>query len=446
MDTVAVYNVLFVDDEVLDIQNFFKKFYGSNQDATVLEYENNKFIFNYTSSLKDAFDTLRFSKIQPDPIVLLDLNFPEEAEDGFWLLEKINVMSPDIPVIMLTGLDITEHAFKAGILNADRFLGKAEFFHSPDDIEFLLTEIVHTAYKKKHQPELHDRDHLITAEKYAEEGYDKGEQEYPATIAYYLYENEKILKLIDKTKIRCGENPLKICDIGCGTGRIEELITKKYNLNGENIYISCVDFAGRMLHKLHKKNIFPEGERFFLDRASAENLKIFHNEAFDIVLMGFGVPSYTKYYLSVAEASRICVSGGYCLFSVYNEDSAFYAAQKNNDWGIHERPIAAYANPETGKLYIGDDKEINCETFSVQNFERLLRRNNFEIEEITTFPTLYVSLPFPVVSIMPDSKDSIEEFPFCKLFSKKIYEMDKLFSLSNPNQGHYILILAKKRY
>jgi ubiquinone/menaquinone biosynthesis C-methylase UbiE len=76
-----------------------------------------------------------------------------------------------------------------------------------------------------------------------------------------------------------------------------------------------------MLRVLRDKKITQEGNSFRIRRSVAERLSWAKDESFDLVIMGFGLPSYTRYYESLAEAYRVCKRGGICLASVYNENS-----------------------------------------------------------------------------------------------------------------------------
>jgi len=441
---IEIYHVLFVDDDADEIKETLKQYSGSDGKAEIIQFVGKNYFFHFCTSLNEALDILKFT-LHPVQVVVLDYLFPGEEHDGLWLLKKIMHMSPDIPVIMTSGPSYNpETAHKVGLLQADCFLDKALFFQKkkPQEFEELLNQIDHVIYKKRKQPELHDRKHLELVESFADKGYDEEEQSYPATIAYYLFENEEILKIVNRIKDKKGQ--LAICDVGCGTGRIEELILSEFNLERDRISITGIDFSGRMLKRLKDKELHSENEFFRFERASAESLELFDRESFDLVILGFGFPSYTKYHLTMGEAARICRSGGYGLFSVYNEDSVIYDAEKNVQWDENERPIAAIAELITGKLNVGGERNFDCETFTIEQFSKLVNRQGFEIEEINTFPTLHASLPNSAVSQMPDCLEPLDGFPFCKLFSRKLYELDKAFSRATPKKGHYIVVSAKK--
>ncbi|MCP4677641.1 MAG: methyltransferase domain-containing protein [Deltaproteobacteria bacterium] len=433
--------VLFVDDEVETIRRYIDRYRGATTDGAIV-YDGFIIVFEYEATLDTAYDLLRFERTSIDAVIL-DVIFPEEGRrNGLWLLKRVVEMSPDLAVIVLTQFPHPAAAHQAGLLRADRFLGKSEFLQDddPDEIELLLSEIIHLVDTKNQQPELHDRRHHEEANVYADEGYDEGEQKYPATVAYYLFENEIIVDLVRAVLRKNGR--ADICDIGCGTGRIEEMLAREFKLDGGELHIEAVDFAGRMLGILQSKAIYPEGDRFRLSRGSAERLALFPDASFDLVLLAFGIPSYTRYQLSLGEAARVCRRGGRALFAVYNEESVIYEAQAKLSWGESEQPVAAIADRETGKLKVGGVKEFSCETFTVDSFRRLVQRNGFRPEYVETFPTLHVALPRSEIEAMPDSKEFMPEFPHCPFFSKKLYELDRNFSRASSGRGHYIVVTA----
>jgi len=123
-----------------------------------------------------------------------------------------------------------------------------------------------------------------------------------------------ILKTITDLLDTCpSERRLRILDIGCGTGRVQELLAH-HNQRGR-IEVVCVDFSGGMLRCLQSKlekmsdsclfsfesnchSIDDVKLHLSLFRAPAEYLAFVgerYPDGFDLAIMGFGFLSYVKY-------------------------------------------------------------------------------------------------------------------------------------------------------
>ncbi len=435
-------HILFVDDQADQIRGYVARYPSGTTDGERIVREHCAYVFRYAASPLEAWDLLRFSRVDVD-VVALDVRFPGHAEDGFWLLKNIMQMTTDLPVIVLTQTPDFQIAHTAGYYRGDRFLPKELFLNTdnPADLDLLLNEIDSVILSKRAQPEMHDRTHLVMSEAFADH-YDMTEQSYPATIAYYLFENELITTTIES--LRSSGSCVRICDVGCGTGRIEELIQRTGAWARDQIQVTAVDFSGRMLRLLDEKHIRSEVDELRLVRASAERMECLDRESFDFVIMGFGIPSYTKGHLSTAEAARVCRKGGVGLFSVYNERSAFYDANRQIAWSRDERPVAAVANPDTGRLEVGGDREFNAETFTEDRLVRLLSRNGWAVRSMVSFPTLYVTLPRSTVERMPDSGSAVAGFPLAQAFSPTLYDLDRRLSQAHPGFGHYLVGVAER--
>ena len=64
----------------------------------------------------------RFETLHPD-CVIVDVYLP--GLDGFAFVERAHAISPEVPLLMLSGLEGVEHELKAAVAGARRFLPKA---------------------------------------------------------------------------------------------------------------------------------------------------------------------------------------------------------------------------------------------------------------------------------------------------------------------------------
>jgi ubiquinone/menaquinone biosynthesis C-methylase UbiE/CheY-like chemotaxis protein len=433
-------HVLVVDDEPERLRSTLAKHTGVRSDGTTVSWEGEELSFTFIETLEGGRDSVRFEPTRVN-VVLLDVRFPGRDEGGFDLLDEIKAMTPDLPVLMLTAHPGSAAAFRAGRQSADAFLDKAQFLDpsEPALLNELFKTVVYVRRRMAGQPELHDRGHERTADEFAAE-YDGVEQSYPATVSYYLYENAEIASLVRSTVEQAGS--ASICDIGCGTGRIEELLDREFDWS--KVSVRSVDFSPQMLRALRSKAIRAEDDSFRLHRGSAERLSMFADASFDVVLMAFGVPSYTRYFYSIAEAGRLCKPGGYALFSVYNEDSVVFDARRSSWWSDQEAPIAAIPDPETGTLRVGDRNLFASEVFSVRSLSRLITRFGFRLDHWSTFPTLYAATPRSAARRMPDAGAPVVGFPHAQDFSYVLHELDVIHSQTNPGKGHYLVMVGQK--
>lgn len=449
-------HVLLVDDEaqgdIASCLRSYRGYSGLRDGVHLVEHNEQVFCFHLETHTTRAHRTVKFG-LHPIDAVVIDVYFEGQDHDGLWLLHGLSNMAPDIPSIVLTARPDFDLAHTAGRRSADAFVTKNRVLskQDPDRVEKLLRELTHQIERKRNQPELHDRAHLSTAEAYADEGYDEEEWSFPGTAAYYMFENRKIIELVER--LRKEGRQVRICDIGCGTGRIEELLLGRYDLARDGLQITAVDFAGRMLKRLADKNLHDENGDFLLVRGSAERLSLLEDSSFDLVILGFGVPSYTRYHYTLAEAARLCRPNGFGLFSVYNAQSVAYDAQDQQRWKPEERPVAATTDRETGKLDVAGKYKINCETFTVDTFGLLLRRNGFAPGSDTegfppaSFPTLLASLDKAEVEKMSDVERSVTlvgNLSHECTFSPALFRQDLALSRAIGNRGHYIVFCARR--
>ena len=286
--------------------------------------------------------------------------------------------------------------------------------------------------------------------------YDKDETSSPATVAFYLWEDQKVLEIINQ--LPKNSKNVRCLDIGCGTGRFERLFKEKVLAAHKNVELVGIDFSGGMLRQAQKSlldlGVDPDKKdsSIKIERGVAEKLP-FPKEHFDFVIMGFGVPSYTNYHLSLQESLRVLKKGGRALLSVYNDDAIYYS--RLQDHGFQgDNPIAAQIDRSKRpyKLKVGNNFEIPVSTFSSKQFCDLLedvqfKGSKFKVKRdlignyhIESFPSLYSCLGVN----MTEGDGSETDLYKCDRFNKKVYELDVEFSKISPTTGYYLTITAEK--
>lgn len=416
-----------------------------------------------------------------------------KREWGHAVLRTIKRIDPDLPVLMLTGLTATTVAFKAGRFGADEFCDKATLQYAldqadeelnphADDFMARVTRAIDVCRDRA----LYDHEHLKLVDEFAK-SYDFEERGKCATLAYYRFEDD----LIDQTlRELLNSSPsvsrLRVLDLGCGTGRIEEFLCRNprrsYSLDA--VEIAAVDFSGKMLDKAMAKleaipecavamgrNLPQRGDaklHVSLFRAPAENLEFLQHRypaGFDFVIMGFGLLSYVKYGdvlpAVVAGGSNtglvpLLRSGARVLFSVYNEQSAVYDRIRllGNCDEERDLPIAALMNLSTGRLRVGTSREIACETFRCERIVRFLRQAGLSVDpgDVMTFPTAHLALSNRRVMSDENLSDKqkeprmpgFQDDPILPpgRYSPSLLDLDTELSRALKDRGHYVLGLA----
>lgn len=444
-ETGRKYYIYVVDDEWKKEQESHNPLFNLNNNNSAF-INNEEFKFLFEENIKEAEVTCKYVDFKDGEkdidvaAVLLDVRFPENDKAGLELLNKIYSMDPSLPVVMLTEYLNPEDAHYSGVKRARGYWGKSQIRANKEGFLKFLYDQIDLARKET----IYDQVHKEIANDFAGE-YDEVETGYPGTVAYWYFENEIISRLMDSlTNARKTKNKgtLSVIDIGCGTGRIARLLTDKDCFLNKHLKITNLDFSGKMLKQLKEKIIVKENDNFRIIRAVAERIPEEDNK-YDVVIMGFGFLSYTKYHDTLKSAFRLCKPGGDCIISVYNEDSIFYETIRNQKISKSDSLLAAIPHKESGKLSVAEKHTIDCEVFSLNSIKKILSRVGFfDVVESWSFPTLYASVSKEELRTMPDfGKDEVFG---CEGFSKTMLMLDKQISKQLNNRGHYLVLHVKK--
>jgi ubiquinone/menaquinone biosynthesis C-methylase UbiE len=224
-------------------------------------------------------------------------------------------------------------------------------------------------------------------------GYDTEELGGAATVSAILSENEFVVsQLREFAKEHTGG--LRILDLGCGTGRFEELLLTDPKLRSKITQIVAVDFAPRYLVEARRRLphfLKPiDMRKIVFLRRIAEDLH-FPRGYFDVVLASFGVVCFSRSHLTLQQVSKVTRTGGLALFNGYNRSALTY--EFDAKIARTDNPVTHFAihiDKDKNRMHLGSSV-IDCMTFDVPSFENLLRLVglNPATEHSRTFPTLY---------------------------------------------------------
>lgn len=310
--------------------------------------------------------------------------------------------------------------------------------------------------------------------------YDEKELEGAATVSAIIRENEYVLNLIEG-HIKEGKN-FVLLDMGCGTGRFEELLLKNSEISDRIKKIYAVDFAPRYLveartrlaHFLGKN----EMDKILFYRKIAENTH-FPNDYFDIIIASFGIVCFSRFHLILPEIRRILRPGGLVVFTGYNRNAMTYEFEKQmlKTLGQSASHFSIRIDREKNIMHLGDNT-IDCFTFNLDDFIGIVKLMGLRPirESGKTYPVLYGSARKEYLNKLSKEsaskiisgndadvhhqetclkKGSCKEYlsyqtvnllkdPMNSGFSEIIHRMDEDIAALLPDQGYYFLLGAQK--
>lgn len=350
-----------------------------------------------------------FSSCDPD-LIVLDIDFGC-ACDGLQLLDYIRARDKEVPVVVMSafeGLSASERvksAFKAGQGAANHFIAKRDLAKQP---ELLLQ------FLKPPDAYVTDR----TQQKLANQinvnhnGYDLMECEHLGSLSFFVQEDYTLVngfKQCFASELEQGDE-IRILDIGCGTGRFEELFLTRFR---DAIRITGIDMASGMLKTASRNPFFKpflDDGKLTFDRGFAEHYS--DRERYDFAILGFGFLSYCDARAVLTNLRRnVLKDSGIAYVSFYQYDSPYYEIwrdeinelldlckklKKAEEGGTAEDtdrleasvarvrkrlPLATTISRDLCKIYVMADRldEFSTVPFGVNEFKRLSRSCGFSV-------------------------------------------------------------------
>lgn len=156
-------------------------------------------------------------------------------------------------------------------------------------------------------------ENYFSSEAYSEVSFDRFSQ--------YWWSNRYYGKLVRKYGPRSG----RVLELGCGLGHLLGWLVDSYDVYGTDINPWALLEA--------TKNV-PEGKFLFL---SAEDLGVFPNQVFQVVIAKHVVEHLLEPGRAIAEISRVLVPGGLLLLATPNTTSIARSVKKS-DWIGYQDP------------------------------------------------------------------------------------------------------------
>ena len=213
--------ILVIDDEVA-IRKTLKE---------ILEYENHT-----VDTAKDGFEALDKAKANHYDVILLDIKMPKK--DGIEVLESIMKISPETPVIMITGHGTVETAVEA------LKKGAYDFLEKPLDLNRLLVAVRNALEKKD----------LVKETKKLRKKINK---------TYELIGESPAIKQVKEMIERVAPTDARVLIIGeNGTGKeiVARLLHEKSNrANGPFVEVNCAAIPSELIESElfgHEKGAF----------------------------------------------------------------------------------------------------------------------------------------------------------------------------------------------
>lgn len=447
--------ILIIDDEVHKDSNlqelcaFLKKHYRLV--APIEDWE--KGVECFENDVRETID-----------VVLLDIHFDSDEHAGIKALRKIRDIDPYIPVGMMTAYDNVRSAFKAGQNLANFYLPKHEFLGYPSHNFRILTDEIDRHVEEAKNRFGYNRWLMEEVNLKLAEDYERKENASVGTVAFRHWEDEIVLDATKDIDSDVDTDCISVLDIACGHGRFEQLLQKMSKEFEHALDITAIDFSGEMIkharRKYHRKSAARINVTF--QRRLAEWLP-YKEHSFHLILVCFGVLSYTKNTVVLPKIWDLLQPGGVIIATVYNRGAQFHKISDSEHLKPEHCPLASKVEVnEVGKDFLipqGEkESKFPIDTFLPEEFKKLLGRQGFHVVRSCSFPVLYSFLPTFIP--LKDSKlsravtrrpsrwsERIKLYPNPN-FSEKLYIIDRDYcsrlDACSEHLGYYFTVVARK--
>ncbi len=286
------------------------------------------------------------------------------------------------------------------------------------------------------------------------EDYDNCEHANLGTLFEQKFEDELVSEIVKDVIFENSNtplNPIRILDVGAGTARFEDLILGKHF--AECVHLTAVDYSPGMLAKAKIRlsdYLKVKPNRVALVRGLCERIRCVSDKTFDVIIMGFGVPSFVKDIgKTLCQLRELLSENGRVLFTFYNRpiiDRICFGKQ-NTEYNM--TATVEYIN---GSYRMGPDENIiDFTPYSVDEFVQLMKVAGFqdtgENYSASTFPSLVLQgmlTPIPASLAAYNGGSSYHKDDPLKIgFDYLLYEADCDYCQRHQGNGYYANIVWK---
>jgi ubiquinone/menaquinone biosynthesis C-methylase UbiE len=304
--------------------------------------------------------------------------------------------------------------------------------------------------------------------------YDRVELSSAGTVSAMIWENEYILARV-KSHVLRSNRQVRVLDLGCGTGRFEEVLLSDLTVQRKINRIVAVDFAPmffswarrRLAQFLDKTSL----KKIHFVRRIAEDLR-FPDSYFDIVIAGFGMVCFAHAETTLRNIHRSLRNGGLAIFCGYNRvamvfDEDIQVAGAKGSARSRRPAFAVSIDRESNLMRLGS-KHIQCVTFHPEDFRGLLSFVEFNpvADSTETFPLLYGLARGALLREPPPKQPSrrtrkrwkcyggrayasyqsrhLLKDQYDSGFNRTMHEIDLVLTKHLPERGFYFCTTARK--